>query len=116
MAMRFSYFGELGPGDRLDWGGAGGSNIPVANHLPESDDLSLYLTISRLAMGGRYEGGIVDHDAYGLKVTGRDIRRIIEECYASTPGGLQGPILAQYLAFADSFPPDKLVALIAYAI
>ena len=116
MAMRFSYIGELGPGDRLDWGEAGGGNIPVANHLPESGDLTLYLAIARLAMDGQYEGGIVDYDAYGLKVSGRDIRRIIEDCYASEPGRFQAPDVAQYLAFADSLPPDKFVALIAYAV
>ena len=116
MAMRWSYVGELGSGGRLDWGGQAGGNIPVAGLLPDIHDTSLYLWISRLAAEGKYSGKTIDFDACGLKVNGQDLKAVIEQCYFDRPAMLQSDEIAQYLAYADSLPPSKFVALVAVAM
>lgn len=116
MSMKWSYVGPLGPGDHLDWGRSAGGNIPPSGALPDIDDLSVYQMISRLVTEGRYSGQIVDYDAYGLKVSGTDLRHIIETCYQSQPEMLRTPVIAQYLDYADRLPPDQFVAFVAVAM
>lgn len=116
MSMKWSYVGRLGPGDQLDWGRSAGGNIPPTGMLPDIDDLSIYIKIMHLALDGRYGGGIVDFDAYGLKVNGADLRQVIEECYQSEPSMLAGPVITQYLEYADNLPPHEFVAFVAVAM
>lgn len=116
MSMRWSYVGPLGQGGRLDWGQSAGANIPRSGTLPDIEDLSLYQAISRLVTDGAYEGQVIDHDAYGLKVNGADLRQIIEACYKSQPTMLSTPVIARYLEYADNLPPNEFVALVAVAM
>lgn len=114
--MKWCYVGELGPGEKLDWGRSIGGNIPTGGILPDIEDTYIYVKILNLAMDGEYDGDIIDVDAYGLKVSGADLRRIIEDCYRSKPKMLRDPIISKYLKYADRLPPDKFVALVAVAI
>jgi hypothetical protein len=116
MSMRWSYVGPLGPGGQLDWGQSAGANIPRSGTLPDIEDLSLYQAISRLVTDGAYDGQVIDHDAYGLKVNGADLRHIIELCYNLQPSMLKQPLIARYLEYADNLPPDEFVALVAVAM
>ena len=116
MSMKWSYVGPLGPGGKLDWGRPAGGNIPPSGLLPDIEDLSVYQMISRLTTQGQYGGGIVDFDAYGLKVNGADLRQIIEACYQSEPSMLTGPVIVQYLEYADNLPPNEFVAFVAVAM
>jgi len=114
--MKWSYVGPLGPDGQLDWGRPAGSNIPPSGRLPDIEDLTVYQTISGLVSSGSYEGQIIDFDAYGLKVKGTDLRQIIGTCYQSRPERLSGPVIAQYLKYADELPPNELVAFVAVAM
>lgn len=116
MSMRWCYLGDLGPGGELDWGQPGGGNIPTSGSLPDLEDLRLYIAIMLLATEGCYRGAIIDHDAYGLKVNGPDLRRIITECYKDTPAILREPVIAQYLEYADTLELNHFVALVAVAM
>lgn len=116
MSVKWSYIGPLGPGDMLDWGRSGGGNIPRSGTLPDIEDLTIYQMISGLVTSGRYGGQIIDYDAYGLKVSGADLRHIIETCYQSQPEMLGTPVIVQYLAYADKLPPDQFVAFVAVAM
>jgi hypothetical protein len=114
--MKWSYVGPLGPGGKLDWGRSAGGNIPPSGLLPDIEDLSLYQMISKLVTDGAFQGQIIDYDAYGLKVNGADLRRIIEACYQSEPSMLAGPVVTQYLEYADNLPLDEFVAFVAVAM
>jgi hypothetical protein len=92
MSMRWSYVGPLGSGGELDWARSEGGNIPRSGTLPDIEDLTVYQMISRLVREGRYSGQVVDYDAYGLKVSGSDLRQIIETCYQSQPEMLRAPV------------------------
>lgn len=116
MSMKWSYVGPIGPGNQLDWGRSTGGNIPPSGMLPDIDDLTVYQMISGLVSSGKYEGQIIDFDAYGLKVRGADLRQIIEACYQSQPERLSGPVIAQYLEYADNLPPNEFVAFVAVAM
>jgi len=116
MSMKWSYVGPLGPGGKLDWGRSTGGNIPPSGLLPDIEDLSVYQMISKLVTDGAFEGQIIDCDAYGLKMNGADLRQIIEASYRSQPEMLTGPVIAQYLEYADSLPPNEFVAFVAVAM
>ena len=116
MSMKWCYVGPLGPGGHLDWGRSAGGNVAPSGALPDIEDLAVYQMISRLVTEGRYSGEIVDYDAYGLKVSGADLRHIIETCYQSQPEMLRAPVIAQYLDYADRLLPDQFVALVAVAM
>lgn len=116
MPMRWSYVGALGRDGMLDWGRSAGANIPSSGTLPNIEDLLIYQAISKLAATGEYEGQVVDHDAYGLKVNGADLRCIIEACYELHPEKLLEPPIAQHLEYADNLPPNQYVALVAVAM
>lgn len=116
MSLKWCYVGELGPGGGLDWGRHAGSNIPTSGILPDLDELSIYIKIMHLALDGEYGGGVVDFDAYGLKVNSADLRQIIEDCYRAEPTMLEGPAISQYLEFADNLPAGKCVAFVAVAM
>lgn len=113
MAMRWCYIGELGPDDRLDWGRGPGGNVPASGLLPDIDEGYLYLKVMHLAMNGEYDGGAIDFDAYGLKVSGAELRQVIQDCYAEKPDMLNNTVIRQYLRFADHLSPNKQVALVA---
>ena len=116
MSLKWCYVGDLGPGGKLDWGRCAGSNIPSSSMLPKLDELSIYIKIMHLALNGEYCGGVVDFDAYGLKVNGAELRRIIEDCYRAEATILEGPAISQYLKFADNLPAVKYVAFVAVAM
>lgn len=116
MSRKWSYVGPLGPGGKLDWGRSAGGNIPPSGTLPDIEDLAIYQMISRLVISGRYEGQIIDFDAYGLKVSGTEIRQIIEACYQSEPTMLNAPVIARYLEYADQLTLEEHVAFVAVAM
>lgn len=116
MSMRWSYVGPLGSDGHLDWGRSAGGNIPPSGTLPNIEDLTVYQTISSLVTAGEYEGLLVDFDAYGLKVSGTDLRQIIEACYEPGSTMLTDPVIAQYLDYADNLPPGEFVAFMAVAM
>lgn len=115
MAQRFSYVGDLGPGNALDWGGSPGGNIPVSR-LAEIHDLELYLAIASLARTGSYGGRLPDWDAYVIKVNGPELKSVLLESFAKRPERLSGEPLTQYLALAERLGSDRFVALAAVAI
>jgi hypothetical protein len=116
MAMRWCYIGELGPGSKLDWGGPEGGNIPIKGPLPDCEDLRLYQAISFLARDGQFEGAIIDFDAYGLRLNGHQLRRVLENCYKGDPSGLKDPVIKQYLEYGDALGEDHFIALVAVAL
>ena len=116
MAQRWCYVGALGPGGILDWGQPGGGNIPTSGTLPDFEDFRLYNSISELALAGSYHGGIIDFDAYGLKVNGPELRDIITACYMAHPAMMEQRVTRLYLDYADGLGAENHVALVAVAM
>lgn len=113
VAQRFCYIGELGSSGALDWNASPGGNVPASGTLPDLEESSIYFKIMELARKGEYHGAIIDWDAYGLKVNGPELNRIMLECYPAPP---DGSVEKKYIDFAASLGPDRYMALVAVAI
>jgi hypothetical protein len=117
MTMRWSYIGELGPNDRLDWGGDNTCNIPVSGQfLPDWNDNSLYFRIKQFADCGEFEGRQIDWGAWAVKVNGPELQRILSDCYGDLDAVKPDVLLGRYVSFAKELGEDHRVALVACAM
>lgn len=117
MPMRWSYLGNLGPGEALDWGGANGGNIPASGHiLPDIEDTRVYLKICEHARRGNFEGRQVDWDAHALKVNGTELASILMEVFGNEDEIPPDGVISQHLAYARKLGGSKYVALLAVAM
>lgn len=93
--MRWVYAGQLGLGDRLEWGGNPGGNIPQSGMVPNLDDTGLYLLVRTLANEGHYHGCDPDFDASALKLNGDELLGLLDSHYGSeTLAGCKGALRA----------------------
>ncbi len=114
MPMRWSYLANLGPDDKLDWGGSWSGNIPASGHvLPDIEDTGVYLKIRDHARSGNYEGVEVDWGAYAIKVNGPDLLQILSECFAKIDTMRPDSIIGRYVTYAKSLGHDKYIALLS---